>query len=224
MKKLNFLGTLLFWLTILSFPISLILCIEIGEVEVFSTAGIVRYSWIMWLFIPIGIISLLIGIKLKHNNQKYRKNYIVAFVVVSALLIFGSYRFVFFNFSYDDDILRDIEKTANVELPNKTKVASVELFYTTSYVKLTDDNEKTAFENQLYSSDLWQNNLASEIKYALPTDIPIDTSDFDYFLFYCVSTGQYNEYPQDKECECVFMAYDCDYQKLVILSNYVISL
>ncbi len=223
MKKLKFFSILFFLLTILSFPISFCLCGEIGEVEVFSTAGIVRYSWIMWLFIPFGIVSFIIGIKLKHNNQKYIKNFIAAFIFVPILLILGSFRFISNSTSYDDSILCDIERTTNIELPDKTKIASQDIGYTISHVKLTDETERAAFEEQLNKSNLWQTDLSLKIKYILPASLQMEMSVFDYFLLYNISEYQYNEYSQDEECECIFMAYDCDRQKLLILSNYIIN-
>ena len=45
--------------------ISFSLAALIGEADIFGVAGIIRYSWIMWLFIPVGVLSILIGMELK---------------------------------------------------------------------------------------------------------------------------------------------------------------
>lgn len=83
----------------------------LGEVDIFQTPGMIRYTWVMLLFIPIGILSILIGIKLKKNKQNYKKNFIAAFICIPLLLIFGSYRLIFKNVvSYDVNKVSTIEK------------------------------------------------------------------------------------------------------------------
>ena len=74
MKKEKVLGNILFWMTLISPMISFSLASMIGEAEIFGVAGIIRYSWLMILFIPVGILSILIGLQLKKNKQKYKKN------------------------------------------------------------------------------------------------------------------------------------------------------
>ena len=94
MKKEKVLGNILFWMTLISPMISFSLASMIGEAEIFGVAGIIRYSWLMILFIPVGILSILIGLKLKKGKQEYKKNIIVAVIVLPLLAIFGSYRFI----------------------------------------------------------------------------------------------------------------------------------
>ena len=77
MKTRKYLGDMLFWLTLISPMLSFSLSGEIGEVEIFGIGGLIRYSWVMLLFIPIAVLSFLIGLKLKSNNQKYKKNLII---------------------------------------------------------------------------------------------------------------------------------------------------
>lgn len=67
-KKDKVIGNILFWLTLISPMFSFVLATEFGEVHIFSTAGIVRYSWIMLLFIPFGILLILIGKKVPKLN------------------------------------------------------------------------------------------------------------------------------------------------------------
>ena len=47
---------------------------------------------------------------------------------------------------------------------------------------------------------------------------------FDYFIFYNITNGEYNTYPVDGEYECVFIAYDSDLQRLIIIDNYIICI
>ena len=72
MDKKRTLGNILFWTTLISPMLSFSLVSMIGESNIFGVAGIIRYSWVMLLFIPIGILSILIGFKLKNSKQKYK--------------------------------------------------------------------------------------------------------------------------------------------------------
>ena len=80
MKTVRILSNILFWITLISPMAAFVLASVVGEVNIFGVAGIVRYSWVMLFFIPLGVLSILIGNKLKKSNQNYKKNYIIAFI------------------------------------------------------------------------------------------------------------------------------------------------
>lgn len=225
MKKEKVLGNILFWITLVSLMVSFSLAAMVGEVKIFGVAGIVRYSWIMLLFIPVGILSILIGVKLKNSGYKYKKNLIIAFICLPLLLIFGSYRFIFNGVvSYDVNKISIIEDKINIEIPNEIKVATNKLeLYNLSYVKIIDNESKNAFEQEIRNNKLWQNLLNREIKCLLPLDIQYESKTFDYFVFYNITNNEYNIEPINEDCEIIFIAYDCDLQRLIILDNYKIN-
>lgn len=99
MKKIKIIANILFWITLVSPMVSFSLASIIGEADIFGVAGIVRYSWVMWFFIPIGILSIIVAGKLKQAKLKYKKNYVVAFICLPLLILFGSYRFIFSDIS-----------------------------------------------------------------------------------------------------------------------------
>lgn len=217
-------GNILFFLTLISPMVSFYLASEIGEADIFGVAGIVRYSWIMLLFIPIGILSIVIGLILKKSNQKYMRNFVIAFVCLPLLLIFGSYRFMFTDISYDADKIFVIENRINLELPHEIKIATTDLGqYNVSYAKIIDEKDKNTFEYQLASNNLWQKELSVDIKELLPLNIQYEAETFDYFVFYNIYSEKYNTYPTEVECECIYIAYDCKLQRLFILDNYKIN-
>ena len=47
---------------------------------------------------------------------------------------------------------------------------------------------------------------------------------FDYFVFYNVTLDEYNSYPNDGEYKIIFIAYDNEMQKLLILDDLIINL
>lgn len=73
LKEVNFMkikmaSATLFWCTLISLPVSFSVSAILGETEIFSVLGIIRYSWVMLLFIPIGICSFIWGLYLKRKN------------------------------------------------------------------------------------------------------------------------------------------------------------
>lgn len=220
MKNVRILSNLMFWITLISPIVAFAFASIVGEANIFGVAGIVRYSWVMLFFIPLGILSILIGKKLKKNNQSYKKNYIIAFVCIPLLIIFGSYRFIFNSISYDVDKMADIEKEIKLELPNQIKIVTNALdSYNLSYAKIIDAESKTIFENELETNLLWERELSSTIKSLLPFDIQYEVGNFDCFVFYNLTNDTYNTYPTDGEYKCIFIAYDYELQRLIVLDN-----
>jgi len=225
MKKFTVLGHILFWLTVSSPLVSFALASIVGEANVFGVAGIVRYSWLMWCFVSIGIASILIGVCLKNRNLKYKKNLIVAFVCLPLLIIFGSYRFIFTNISYDVNKVVFVENKTALEFPNSIKIATTEWDnYDVSYAKITKEESKEMFEKELANNSLWQKSISPEIKGLLPVDIQYETVAFDYFIFCNITTKEFNKAPNEGTCNTVFIAYDIDLQRLLIVDDYEITI
>lgn len=220
MERKKTLAILVFLLTLCSPIVSFCLACVFGEANVFGVAGIVRYSWIMLLFVPICFISIFIGLILKRNNQNYKKNIIVAVVCLPLLVLFGSYRAIFRDITYDTDYFYTIETKINIKLPRNIKIATIEFdLYNESYVKVYDVESNESFKNEIADNQLWQNTLNLDIKKMLPTYIQYETESCDYFIFFNVTTNQYNMISQEYEYEYIFIAYDCEMQRLIIMEN-----
>ena len=226
MNKKRILGNILFWTTLISPIVSFSIASMIGEANIFGVAGIIRYSWVMLLFIPIGILSILIGFKLKNSTQKYKKNFVVSFICLPLLIIFGSYRFIFNSVvSYDVNEVSIIEEKINFEIPRDIKVATNKLdLYDISYLKILNSESKDMFEQEVENNQLWQKELQPEIKSLLPLNIQYESEIFEYFVFFNITSNEYNIPPLSGENECIFIAYDCDLQRLIILNDYKINI
>ena len=226
MKREKVLGTVLFWLTLVSPMIAFTVESELGEPEIFGVAGMIRYMWVMWLFAPIGILSVLVGLKLKRSGQRYRKNIVIACICLPLILIFGSYRFIFGSMvSYETDKVAVIEQQTGVELPDDVKVASeIQTAYTVSYVKITSEESREKFEKQIAAGGAWKHSLSTQIKGLLPINTQYEMVLFDDFLFYNVTTHEYNTCPPAGEYDCIFMAYDSARQRLLILDGYKVNM
>lgn len=226
MKKLKIAGIVFFWLTLLSPMVAFMVACPIGEVDIFEIAGMIRYAWVMWFFALIGIVSIIIGVKLKQGGQRYKKNFIASFICVPLILIFGSYGFIFGGMvSFDTEKINSIEQTTKLELPNDIKMSTeISDGYTVSYVKILDRNEKEDFEREIASSKVWTNKMSTKIAGLLPFSYNVKMRVYDYFMFYNVTKNEYNVYPPDGEYKCVLIAYNCSLNKMIILDNFTVVL
>lgn len=222
MKNNKLIANSLFWMTIATMPIAFSISTALGEAEIFGVAGIVRYSWIMLLFLPVCFLSFLVGKKLKNVGQNYKKLYTAVFICVPLLLIFGSYRFIFQDISYDSNDIYAIEQKVDIDLPDAIKVALHDYAgYSAGYVKITDAEEAADFAKEIETDNRWTQKLSTAVKGLLPLEIQAEMSNFDYFMLFDLSSCTYNEYPADGEYKCVFMAYDHELQRLIILDDYI---
>lgn len=223
---LKILGNLLFWATLISPIFSFYLASNMGDQDLVGLGGMMRYSWIMFLFMPLSILSIFIAILLKKNKQKYIKNLIIAFICLPILAIFGSYMWIFSDsYSYDTNKVSDVEQIIKLNLPTKVKVSTLKTGECNlTYAKIIDDNDIIEFENEIENNSLWQNNLKVTLKNLLPSYVQGETEFFDVFVFYNVTSDEYNTFPSKGENEYIFVAYDYDFNKLMIIDDYVYTL
>lgn len=227
MKKRRTLGIIFFWMTLISPMVSFALASTIGEVNIFGVVGTVRYSWIMLLFIPIGILSILIGVKLKQNKEKFKRNFIIAFICLPLLVIFGSYRFIFKDIiSYSNDSILFVEEKININLPDKLKVVSQNnTSYVLTYAKIDDINEKKIFELEILNDLKWIDTLSSSLKGSLPLNIQVEVELYEYYLVFNETLNSFEkESFMDGKCKIVFIGYDIEESRFIIIDNYEINI
>ena len=220
MNRNKLISNLLFWLTIISLSIAFSITCYVGEVDIFSVGGIVRYSWIMLLCIPICILTLLCGLQQKKAGQHHKKLIIVAGICIPLMAIFGSYRFFFQELYFHTNEVHIAEEKVHFELPDNIKVATLDFFeYSISYAKIQDKNEANQLVSRIRADEHWMAELSYEIKGFLPFDIQAEIINFDYFMLYDPSLNRYNACPATDESDCIFIAYDCELQRIIILNG-----
>lgn len=224
-KKLQKIGNIIFWLTLISLPFSFTLTTIVGEANIFGLARFIRYLWIMYLFIPIGILSIVFGIKLKRNNLKYKKNFVAAFICIPMLVICGSGKQTFADsFQYDSKRVQTIGKKISIEFPNEISEATIKSDeYDLTYAKIISNDSKIKFEYTIQTNGLWKNDLDIRIKGLLPIIEQGEIQDFDYYVFYNETTNEYNTYPSVENYQCIFVSYALKNQRLMLIDNYKVS-
>lgn len=227
MKRIKFLSTLFFILTIVSTLFAIFLSMNIGEQSFFGPPGTIRYSWVMYFFLPFGFCSLFIGFYLRRKKIRAAKNFIVSFICIPILLIFGSYRFIMNdNLDYSPKRMLDIEAETTLPLPHDVKIATwIYDDYAISYAKILDSNEDAEFRNTFSTNHHWSTNLDGRIQVLIPIyERDLCMFDFEYFSFYNKTTRAFFDYNCSMSFRYSFFAYNSNEKRLMIIDNYYVSL
>lgn len=219
-KKLSIIFLIL---TFCSLHLGLLAMNLLGDVNTFSSAGLLKYTWVMWLFIPIPIITFVLALFLKKNNQKYVLKIVVSIIVAFLLLVFGSYRFLFDSvLSYDPRLVDVIEEKTGLDLPESIEVGAMDNGDVLDIrVKITDDKERQEFERRISNEQIWSSGLNGGVGYLLPPYYQMlsKNGSYEYVLFYNVTENKFNEYPTNENCEYIFVLYDTNDSVMVIIHH-----
>lgn len=204
----------------------------VGSFAFYYIAELIRYAWVVCLFIPIEALSLILGRILKQKGMQYIQNIAVPAVMIPFLLLMGSFSILFANhLSYETSYVTSAEKKIVFDLPENIDVITNKYILTedskcaVSYVKILSQEEQSHFERTIQNSPKWTKHLSSTLKNSLPREIQVMlVAPFDYFLYFNSSTREFNKYPfQEGIYDCIFLAYNCSDGQLILLSDYCLT-
>ena len=81
----------LFVLTIMCLWASLFTWMIINELNNIPPIMFIKNAWIIWLWLPIPILSITLGFKYKNIGYKCTKNIVAGFIIGFLLLMYGSF-------------------------------------------------------------------------------------------------------------------------------------
>ena len=228
MKNKSLVGQILMILTILC-PFSFCISMAVGDVAYFEKAGMLKYAWIMLIFLVIPIATIVITIILEIRGYRHFENYVISAIMVIILLACGSLSFVFKDYySYDNDRVAIVESKTKIDLPEKIDVASLyvenqNLSYWETYIRVNDESENSSFVNTIKNSEIWVESLDQSIKDLFETSLS-EIGYYDYYVFFNATTQEYNRLPQNGENDCVIIAYDTELKKIYIRSDLILTI
>lgn len=206
----------LFIVTILSFFAAIYTTLLIDEIYPRYGSDFNKNMWIFWCFIPIPILSIILGFKYKKAGFKCKKNIVSGFIIAFLLLIYGSFcLFPTFNVDYEE--INKYKDVIDAKLPNNgvLEIQNIENYYEedkTNYTIINAYFEKENVDEFLESikkSENWilSNNLKSELKIFIPSHAR--SINDAYFSIYNKTTNQYNNLPEmSGKYEIYVMKYD----------------
>lgn len=190
--KSNAILTILLCFTILSLYGALMTLSHFAGKE--EVLDLTKKMWILYTWLPIPLLSIIMGFRYQQSNGSANKNIIVGIFVSIFLLIFGSFSFLFnddLSFEYDTimNINRSRELHMNISYPGN-------LGLKTSNYKVTivtyQSDEIPTIEEQIKNNSHWLK--LSDIKEYLKDNLPskLMISKDAYYLIYNKTSNEYN--------------------------------
>lgn len=214
------LSVILFVLSICSIWVSFWFALFIGEVDIFTMRGMIRYSWVIYFFIAIPLASLGFGIYQKKIGKVYRKNFVIAFICIPILVIFGSFKFIFPSDDYRSENVANVEYECGIDLPSNIEALTYyDSNYTMIYAKVLDKNEKVAFEQLIKDDPVWVESLSGVLEATIPDFVNYEFVECDWFVYYNKTNGEYNSFIAEGEYKFSLIGYDIELGRIVILHD-----
>lgn len=169
-----------------------------------------------WCWLPIPILSVVLGFKYKKAGFKCTKNIVGGFIIGFLLLIYGSF-WLMPTFEEDYSILNKYKTFIDAELPSNGEIEIQDWgsYFDddkTNYKIVNVYYDKENVENLVKSiknSENWILNkeIKSELKIFIPSTLRFDNDA--YYSIYNATTKEYNSLPENPDnYEIYAMKYD----------------
>ncbi len=172
--------------------------------------------WVFWCWLPIPILSIVLGYKYKKAGFKCTKNIVCGFIIGFFLLIYGSFC-LFPTFQEDYSKINSYKEIIDAKLPDngvleiqdwgtyfdedKTEYTIINAYYD------KEDVEKLVGSIENNKNWILSKEIKSELKIFIPSQLRSD--DDAYYSIYNKTTNQYNALPETSgDYEVYAMKYD----------------
>lgn len=197
----NFMN-ILFIITICSLWGALWTFAFVSEINPQHGFNFIRNAWVFWCWLPIPVLSIILGFKYKNAGFKCTKNIVGGFIIGFLMLIYGSFCLMP-TFEQDYNKIDAYKNYIDAPLPNngeleiqnwgtyfdedKTNYTIINVYY--------DKEDVNDLVNSIENSNNWilSKEIKSELKILIPSQLK---SDFDaYYSIYNKTTNEYNTLP-----------------------------
>lgn len=223
----NLIGTfmiILFIVTICSLWGALWSVSLVDEINPQHGLNFTKNMWAFWCWLPIPILSIILGFKYKKVGLKCTKNIVGGFIIGFLLLVYGSFS-LFPTFSQDYNKINSYKNIIDAKLPDdgELEIQNYETYFDedkTNYKVINvyyDKEDVTNLVNSIEHNPNWilGKQMKSELKILIPSHIR--SSSDTYFSIYNKTTNQYNTLPEmSGKYEIYVMRYDKSYKRLEI--------
>ncbi len=166
-------------------------------------SNFIKNNWVFWLWLPIPILSIILGFKYKNAGFKCTKNIVGGFIITFLLLMYGSFC-LFPTFSQDYSKIDDYRNIIDANLPDngeleiqdwkthfdddKTNYTKIDVYYDKEDVS----NLVSSIENN--SNWILSKKMKSTLKILIPQQLRVDEDA--YFSIYNKTNNEYNTIPK----------------------------
>lgn len=166
-------------------------------------------------FLPVPILSIIVGILLNKNKIRNIKNIVVGIIIGSYMLIFGFFPAIFGSINNN---FASVETALGIDFPECIGFQSTTSFsgnkQTTTSMSFTESSSNE-FENSIKNDSRWSNGNKKEFYEILPEGI--SNVPCDLFLIYNITTDEFGKLPDSEgEYEFIFVAYDTELNRAYV--------
>lgn len=215
-KFIKKLMLILFILTLCSLFISSKIINYVNKLNNVHGFEFTKSAWIYWCFLPIPILSIILGFKYNGKGLKCSKNIVSGFIMGILLLIYGAFS-LFPTYSEDYNKIYEYKEIISVNIPNNGDLEIIEwgTYFgqdKTEYVVINayyDEEDTSNLETEIKNSNNWflSKNSNSDLKIFIP--ITFVEKDNEYYLIYNKTLNEYNKIPSTSgNYECYVMRYN----------------
>ncbi len=200
-KKIQLKLKILFILTILSIFFAIILfCFYIAPVIDKLPTDIMRYyCWVFLLWLPIPIISIVLGIKYKKRGFNCKKNIIAGWIVAILLAIVGISSIFVEKKDYNN--IYTYKNIVGVDIPQRGKLYEVNLTSEfknniTKYALFTNKTENQKFYQDIQTNKNWISNekISDSMWHMLSSTFDLECKMLEHVCYYSVYVKDLNQY------------------------------
>lgn len=213
--------------SIAALPIAVILVSAVSN----PSEKFVQNLWILFLFTPIPIASVVLGFYWKAKKQLYKKNIIAGFIMTFLLCIYGSFTFIFSGmYDYSDKPVARVEQLTGIQLPQYSQIVTTDwtkmqqasdtaYIYYSSEVTFSAENEPDF--GGAYA-ELWLETVPNDML-GLTVLHNSTLQIYDQFLFYNIDTETFNLPPASSgSYRMLNLLYDSDLCEMRIMEYTIL--
>lgn len=199
-SRLEIISLFLFAASILSLVCAMA---TVGFLSSINNYLLTENMWVFFLFTPISIASIVIGVISKKKGYKYKKNLIAGIICTVLLCIYGLFYFLFAGkYNHSEEPIYETEKMLSIDIPKHSSIINTDrskdwqditlgYVYTTSEI-FFDSEEGAALEKTIKADNRWLVSYPthlSDVLYNLDVGC-------EYFMLYNEDTNEINELPK----------------------------
>ncbi len=193
----------------------------------------VENMWILFLFSPIPLSSVVLGFVLRSKGYKYLKNLIIGIIMLTLLCVYGSFTYIFADtYDHSDKQIVKVEQMLRIDIPDHKQIItqdhtsekplnSGEILYYSSDVYFEED-VASIFEKQLSTDEKWLYSVPNEL---IGITSSLGSDSYDYELIYNADTYEFNALPDQSDTyHFLNILYNEEYNHMKIIEydiNYV---
>lgn len=220
-KPLYNVGVVLAVLSFLSLIAAGFIALIEGKPYLFGSAGVVRVFWVALCFLPLPIATVVIGVFLRNDRQRFGTLLTCGVVAALLLLIMGSWPLRLGMDTFTRTNLTLVEERTGLTFPANTQVACNGANDYLEINAFVPESDRSEYATDVATDSRWVNELPEDVQKSMPNMFFILQQQYTHFSCYNETTRQFNSACSAGDM-CIFLAYNINSGTLCIVYDYTV--